>query len=188
MLSNLDAKPELTIEINDVDNKIEGDDKIDGEELAVSEDKSVVCDDGWGEENEAIIAQLIEKLMDKNVYLPINLKEAFPRFNFDMDFFNTMLGEFIEHIEDRMIELRKAQGEQNAKALHFAAHSLKGMALNFNAGHLVDLSRTLESPTKEGKLLEAEKLLDEMDKEIPRLKEFWEKLNEETKEIMDLKR
>jgi len=186
--TNLDVKPELIIEINNVDNKIESDDKIDDEDLAVSENKVVVCDDGWGEENEAIIAQLNEKLMDENVYLPINLKEAFPRFNFDMEFFYIMLGEFIEHIADRMIELRKAQGEQNAKALHFAAHSLKGMALNFNAGHLVDLSRTLESQTKEGKLLEAEKLLDEMDKEIPRLKEFWEKLNEETKEIIGFKR
>ncbi|MEN6392589.1 MAG: response regulator [Anaerolineaceae bacterium] len=186
--TNLDVKPELIIEINNVDNKIESDDKIDDEDLAVSENKVVVCDDGWGEENEAIIAQLNEKLMDENGYLPINLKEAFPRFNFDMEFFYIMLGEFIEHIADRMVEFRKAQGEQDAKALHFLAHSLKGMALNFNADHLVELSRTLESQTKEGNLVETEQLLDEMDKEIPRLKEFWEKLNEETKEIMDLKR
>ncbi|NMC13959.1 MAG: response regulator [Chloroflexi bacterium] len=129
-------------------------------------------------ENDELIHQLAERCaINENGSSPINLIEALPRFNNDLGFFKTMLSEFVENIADRIIEFKKAQNEADVKVLHRLAHSLKGMALNFNAEKIVELAQKLEYQTKEGNLTDAQQLIAEIESEIPRINYFLEKFS-----------
>ncbi len=129
-------------------------------------------------------AQMIKRLGEKcsndgKGLSPINLAEALPRFDHDIEFFTTMLGEFLDHLSDKVVELNEAQETGNSQSMHLLAHSLKGMASNFNADHMVNLARTIEAQAKEGNLKETRNLIQEIEKEIPTLKTYWQKLKTE---------
>jgi two-component system, sensor histidine kinase and response regulator len=103
---------------------------------------------------------------------PINLEKAMPRFDYDKAFFNEMLGEFVEHLEERIELLRKALSSQNADELARLAHNLKGASANFNAENLNASALELETRSKDGDLSGAEELIARIEAELPRLRDF----------------
>ena len=110
---------------------------------------------------------------------PIDLDEALPRFDDDQAFFLQMLGEVIEHLPERVRELRTACQAQDAASLHRQAHNLKGLAANFGAGRLTDCARELETGGREGDLSAAEGLIARIETEIPALQDFYQSLREQ---------
>jgi PAS domain S-box-containing protein len=103
---------------------------------------------------------------------PINLEKAMPRFDYDKDFFIEMLGEFVEHLEERMQLLRKALAAQDAEELARLAHNLKGASANFNAEELNKAALELEVRSKNGDLGGAAELIARIEAELPLLREF----------------
>jgi two-component system, sensor histidine kinase and response regulator len=122
---------------------------------------------------EQAIKDLIEKrTFDENGKSPINLEEALQRFDYDLEFFTNMLGEFINTLSGKSKEMQNAQDTGDAKSLNLLAHSLKGMASNFNADRITGLASKVESLAKEGDLEKTGELIQEIEVEIPRLKIF----------------
>lgn len=107
---------------------------------------------------------------------PVDLDQAMPRFNHDIEFFMELLEEFILDLANRTTTLRLAIAEHNAERVSQLAHNLKGASASFSAASLTDYARNLESQAREDDLSEAEKWIDLIEQEQPRLRTFLEKL------------
>ncbi|MBI2332340.1 MAG: response regulator, partial [Chloroflexi bacterium] len=65
--------------------------------------------------------------------IPVNLTSALTRFDGDKDFMLEMCTDFRNHLPDRMREIRSAFDEDDINRLYRHSHTLKGVALNFDA-------------------------------------------------------
>jgi PAS domain S-box-containing protein len=108
------------------------------------------------------------------------LAELMPRFGNDRTFLLEMLGEFVEHIQERAQALRRAAEQQNASELTHLAHSLKGAAANFNAEPLTTLAATLEQQAKTGNISTASGWIEKIEAEIPRWVDLHAQITKET--------
>jgi len=90
----------------------------------------------------------------------------------DLEFFQTMLEEFLENIAIRLDDLSAALAAKDARKLQRTAHNLKGMASNFSAGRLTELARELEHLGAEGDFSQAQELVAAIEGEIPRLRTY----------------
>jgi CheY-like chemotaxis protein/HPt (histidine-containing phosphotransfer) domain-containing protein len=104
---------------------------------------------------------------------PVNWKKAIARFGGDMGFFIEMLGEFIDQVEAKVPDLRMANDVKDHERVSHLAHNLKGLALNFNADTLVNWALDLEMQSRNGNLNNTGTLIDYIEAEIPRLREFF---------------
>lgn len=103
---------------------------------------------------------------------PLDLDSALHRFENDRAFFTEMCREFISNLSTRLDELRAALKASDAGALGRLAHNLKGVSANFSAGPLSDLAMGLEMCGKNEDLSDAPVLLEKLEAEAQRLKEF----------------
>ncbi len=104
---------------------------------------------------------------------PLSMTSALPRFDNDRAFFNEMAQDFLDHLPARVIEMRKCLQEVDAVSLSRAAHNLKGMSATFSAAHLTELTITLEKECGEDKLLQAERLIDEIEQESDKIRKYF---------------
>ncbi len=91
--------------------------------------------------------------------LPLDIKDALPRFGNDREFFNEMYNEFLQKLPKQIGELNSALSQNDTVAINHIAHSMKGMSATFSAKEMTRLSKNLESQSKKGDLTEAKTLL-----------------------------
>jgi HPt (histidine-containing phosphotransfer) domain-containing protein len=104
--------------------------------------------------------------------LPLDMKAALPRFNNDRQFFAEMCQEFMQHLPERLKEMKSAQQNGDLDALTRIAHNLKGVSASFSAGPIFSLAEELEMKTKMEDLEQAGPLIENLQVEIDRLKEY----------------
>jgi two-component system sensor histidine kinase/response regulator len=110
----------------------------------------------------------------KNILSPVDLVTAMPRFGNDRDFFIELLGEFIDHFQERMQALHAAAADQNMTDLFRLAHNLKGAAANFSAEPITTLARELEMQAQAEDRQRIPEWVAKIEAEIPRLAAFLE--------------
>ncbi|MBA4379739.1 MAG: hybrid sensor histidine kinase/response regulator [Anaerolinea sp.] len=103
---------------------------------------------------------------------PLDLQTALPRFNDDRAFFLELCQEFMAHLPDRIQGMQAALKSGDANTLSRLAHNLKGISANFSAGPLSGLAAQLETLDKQEDLTAALALLEQIEIESDRLREF----------------
>ena len=101
--------------------------------------------------------------------IPVNIDDALIRFDNDRDFFNEMAEDFVNHLPNRLEELKTCYEKVDAIGVSRAAHNLKGMAATFSARELTKLAERLELGTRHGELHQAEALITEIEAEIKKV-------------------
>ncbi len=104
--------------------------------------------------------------------LPMDLKEALPRFNNDWLFFNEICRDYMKSLPDRIKEMKTALQASNARDLSRLAHNLKGISANFSAGTLTHMAEELEMQSRQDDLTMAPALINMMEAEILRLLQY----------------
>lgn len=98
------------------------------------------------------------------------IEKILPRFGDDLAFFLATFEEFIQQCETKMDELKEAFRLQNAATIKLHAHNLKGVAANFEAVKVTRLAHQLDIQAASGDLDGADRLIAEMENQIPLLK------------------
>ena len=103
---------------------------------------------------------------------PIDIQSAVERLDGDRDFVLEIIGEFKNHLPERMTEIHTSlqAGDMNALCRH--AHNLKGVALNISAGPVTQVVLDLESVAVREDLAGAAALVAQLDFEVARLVDF----------------
>lgn len=134
----------------------------------------------WLSKSETRIDQLALPKEKGKTYMgktpPIKIEEVMPRFGDDRAFFKELLGEFITELPERLQHLRLTLEKKDSQEIAHLAHSLKGVAAGFSAEELHRLAYDLEMSGRSGVLSEANKLIDQMEAQIPLLRAFLSEL------------
>jgi HPt (histidine-containing phosphotransfer) domain-containing protein len=85
---------------------------------------------------------LIENTPESSLLL--DTKSALPRFSNDIEFYISLLDEFIASIPERLEEQRTYLKDRQWKKLADSAHNLKGVAANFGAMRISAFARELD--------------------------------------------
>ena len=120
-----------------------------------------------------------ETVLQKLVQIPndpVNLVEALPRFGDDLDFFKTMLGEFINNLPERIAKLEEALEQGDIKSVTRLAHNLKGASANFSAEGVRSAAAEIEINGYNGEMTNVTALIVRIKDEIPKIKEYYEVL------------
>jgi CheY-like chemotaxis protein len=133
-------------------------------------------EDDSGEKEKVLPDRSLDLGEETDHLVPLNIVEALPRFGYDREFFFKMTMQFIEHLNDRVVELRNALEASDARTLTRLAHSLKGASANFSANHLTRLASQLEELARRGDLRDAPNIIAEIESEIPRVQRYFEAL------------
>jgi two-component system sensor histidine kinase/response regulator len=104
--------------------------------------------------------------------VPLDVETAMPRFGNDPGFFNEMCREFLDHIPDRLYEMKLALRSGDINSLCRLAHNLKGVSANFSAGPVSQLAAQIEALGKYEDLSGAPTLLDQLEEEVGRLTKY----------------
>ena len=104
--------------------------------------------------------------------IPVDLEAALVHFDGDRDFMLEMCRDFRDHLPKRVEELLFALRGVDINLLTRQAHTLKGVALNFNADYLAKLSARLEECCRNESLTEASVLVEKIEKEAVRVGEY----------------
>jgi PAS domain S-box-containing protein len=107
---------------------------------------------------------------------PINLAEALPRFGDDMDFFVTMLADFIENIPERILLIEAAIEKNNVQDVTRLAHNLKGASANFSAEGVRSGAAEIELRGHEGVIDNATEILSKIKNEVPKIEEYYKRI------------
>jgi CheY-like chemotaxis protein len=100
-----------------------------------------------------------------------DMQESLPRFNNDMAFYLENLQEFIQSLPDRLEKLDLSLKTRNWHDLVTYAHNIKGVAANFGAKQLSDLSSLLDDYSQKHKIRLAEKTIREIHQNVEKLTE-----------------
>ena len=107
--------------------------------------------------------------------IPVNLDSALARFDGDKNFMYEMCRDFRDHLPSRMEEIQSAFKDGDINRLYRHSHTLKGVALNFDALFLAELASHLEQLCKHEKLGGAANLIQMLETEAAHVNEFLEK-------------
>lgn len=104
--------------------------------------------------------------------VPVDLKAALARFDGDTAFMLEMCRDFRDHLPGRIAEINSAFNESDINRLHRQSHTLKGIALNFEATFLAELAAEVEELCRHENIHETQPLVREIEKEAIRVQEF----------------
>jgi CheY-like chemotaxis protein/HPt (histidine-containing phosphotransfer) domain-containing protein len=116
------------------------------------------------------------KIIDQITNDPLNLVEALPRFGDDLDFFKSMLGEFINNLPERITKLEEALEQNDIKGVTRLGHNLKGASANFSAEGVRSAAAEIEINGNNGELSNVSALINRIKDEIPKIEEYYETL------------
>jgi two-component system sensor histidine kinase/response regulator len=105
---------------------------------------------------------------------PLDIPSAIHRFMNDRLFFLQMIGEFKDHLPERISLLKHAVDEGDLKELGRSAHNLKGVASNFSAERLARMAADLMALSQKDDILGARNLFEEIQAESIRVELFCE--------------
>ena len=86
--------------------------------------------------------------------------------------FNILIETYLEDSKTRLIAINEAFNEKDSEALRGAAHSFKGSSSNVGAIFLADLCKTVEDLGREGRVDDAQGLLNKIDAEFVSVKKI----------------
>jgi CheY-like chemotaxis protein/HPt (histidine-containing phosphotransfer) domain-containing protein len=118
------------------------------------------------------VVELVRPFVDEVPELPLDVKAALPRFDNDREFFLEMCQDFMKNLPPRMEELRNSLQKKDSATFSRAAHNLKGVSVNFNAMAVNRIAAELEMIGRQDELDASGPLLDRLDAEIVRLREY----------------
>lgn len=95
----------------------------------------------------------------------INVGAALARMGGDSDLLADVAQFFLEDAPQLMAQMRTALGDRQAVELAHAAHTLKGLASNFDAIHVQMRAAELESAGHRGQL-DVAPLIDDLEREV----------------------
>ncbi len=104
--------------------------------------------------------------------LPMDISNALPRFYNDRVFFIEMCQELVNHMPDRMKELRAALNAKNSTGVFRQAHNLKGVAANFSAGPVTRIAAQIEALGADGEIAPVAELVNQLEVEMEHLRVF----------------
>jgi PAS domain S-box-containing protein len=114
----------------------------------------------------------VKPFLEEAPELPLDEKAALPRFDNDRAFFLEMCHDFMKNLPDRMEELSSSLEKKDAAAFSRAAHNLKGVSANFNANPVHRISEEMERLGQQDELEQAGPLLEQLQAELVRLREY----------------
>jgi len=88
----------------------------------------------------------------------------------DADFLQTLVSAFLDDCPSYMAAIRQAVADEDAQTLIREAHGLKGAVANLRAPSAREAARRLEEMGQEASFEHAPKALEELEKEIDRLR------------------
>jgi two-component system, sensor histidine kinase and response regulator len=106
---------------------------------------------------------------------PLNLNIALARFDGDYEFMLDMCKDFQAHLPDRIQEIQTAYKDKDTNRLARHAHTLKGVALNFEAVYLSQLCAQLEQVSALEKISVALPMIEQIETEVERVREYLNK-------------
>jgi PAS domain S-box-containing protein len=96
----------------------------------------------------------------------IDLKAILPRFVDDVAFYFEMLGEFLQHSDERLHEIKNAIAQGDGKQVNFLAHRFKGMAANLGAENIAQIAQRLEDCGKQNQFEECQLSIVALEREM----------------------
>jgi HPt (histidine-containing phosphotransfer) domain-containing protein len=99
----------------------------------------------------------------------INVSAALARMGGDSGLLADVAGFFLEDAPELLTQMRCAVRDQQGGELAHAAHTLKGLASNFDAVFVQKIAAELESRGFAGRFEGADSMLDELDSEANRV-------------------
>lgn len=104
--------------------------------------------------------------------IPADLEGALHRFDGDRDFMKEMCRDLLANLPVLVEEIRSALQAGEMDALSRSSHTLKGLCANFNAGPSAALAAQLEQCGKQKNVVGAPRLLEQLEREVGRLREY----------------
>ncbi len=114
----------------------------------------------------------LDVMLQKSADL-FDLEKALPRFGDDLPTFFELLGEFLAHIKISISDMEKALLNNDAKKIHFLAHSIKGASSNFEAKTISSPALKLETLTADGTLTGSYPYIAEIKRQVPLVEAFY---------------
>ncbi len=105
---------------------------------------------------------------------PQYLEQILPRFGNDFPFFISTFEEFIQDCSTRIQELNRAVTKEDAPGLKVLAHNLKGVAANFEAQKLVELSTQLDQAAARYQIKNAPQIIQAIEEELKLIQVYFE--------------
>jgi signal transduction histidine kinase/CheY-like chemotaxis protein len=103
---------------------------------------------------------------------PIDLERVLNEFENDAPFFVEVLEAFLEKLEQQVSAMMVAERKQGFQFIQNQAHSIRGGAANLGAMDLARTAMTLEETTKSAQDHNFQKLLQNLEREVIRLRKF----------------
>ncbi len=107
---------------------------------------------------------------------PIDMKTAMSRFDNDMEFYKTMLNEFLNYVPEQIKALEEAVKSGDADEVQRHAHSIKGAAGNLSAIKIFSIAKEIEEKGRNGDIEGVIALTEKLKSEISRFEDFSLKL------------
>ncbi len=147
-------------------------------ETILLEDGSLAQEDGLFGENNDETPELEKPSLSVSPYFeeitetPLDKPAAMPRFGNDEQFFLELCHDFIMNMPMRLAELKSSLQAKDSGTFTRAAHNLKGISANFNAGPVNRIAAQLEALGRADDLSTAPALVAQLEIELGRLKEY----------------
>lgn len=111
-----------------------------------------------------VVTEITQRIEDKQPRV-VNFDEALKRLGDDEEILSFMKVAFLEDAPQLLEELKTAHENSDIPTLHRAAHSLKGLASNFDAFQLINSAQIIEKAAKE-KLPIEETLISQVESDL----------------------
>ncbi len=108
----------------------------------------------------------------ENISPPFNKEGLLSAFMDDWDFLKEVVGMFVSDYPAMITTIGEALDNKDAKTLHRAAHSLKGVLLNFQADASAKMAMKLEEMGRQGELEGADEVYQALVSEIASLEKI----------------
>jgi signal transduction histidine kinase/CheY-like chemotaxis protein len=108
---------------------------------------------------------------------PLDVQRALEQLGDDRELLNEVIAAFLNDAPRLLADLDSAISQADPAKLHLAAHSLKGSASNICAEPTRSVAQQIESLGKQGRIREANSLIEELHGHLDRLQEFVASLN-----------
>ncbi len=113
---------------------------------------------------------------EKQSEFPVDIKSAMSRFDNDMEFYKTMLNEFLNYVPEQIKALEEAVKSGDADEVQRHAHSIKGAAGNLSAIKIFSIAKEIEEKGRNGDIEGVIALTEKLKSEISRFEDFSLKL------------
>ena len=118
------------------------------------------------------VRAVVEETVPQKNDEPIDLKRAVREFADNAEMVHRMTAIFLDNVEQQIVKIRQAVKNGETEVLWREAHTIKGGAANLAAQPLSDAASRLEKEAHGNATIDFTTLVDMLEKEFLRLKDF----------------